>query len=126
MSNLLQAGGQIERTLGRSVASERVAGPAAGSVALHVAIGCTIAFYGLINGLFHHNTWGGAPGGGAIQVQITSAIPLRAERNADAAIDGADDRARADSDLRFTIWYAVSVVCGWNHAEARVDIESAG
>lgn len=76
MSTLLEAGEQLERTLGR----EPVAGPAAGSLALHAALACSIVFYGLVAGLFHHNTWGGTPGSGTIQVQITSSIPLPAEK----------------------------------------------
>lgn len=80
MNNPFEAGQQIEHAMGRPLGRERLARPAAGSVALHAALGCTMVFYGLINGLFHHNTWGGAPGGGAIQVQVTSAIPLPAER----------------------------------------------
>jgi protein TonB len=76
MSNLLDADEQLERTSGR----ERVAGPAAGSLVLHGALAGTIVFWGLINGLFHHNEWGGTAGGGAIQVQITSALPLPADQ----------------------------------------------
>lgn len=76
MSNLLEAGGQVERTFGR----EPVFGPAAGSIALHGALACSIVFYALLNGLFHHNTWGGTQGGGAIQVQLTSTLPLPAEK----------------------------------------------
>jgi periplasmic protein TonB len=74
MSMLLETGGQLERTFGR----EPVAGPAAGSLALHAALACSVVFYGLVAGLFHHNTWGGTPGTGTIQVQITSSLPLPA------------------------------------------------
>jgi periplasmic protein TonB len=76
MSEMLQAGTQLERTLGR----ERVLAPAAGSFALHGALAGTIVFWGLLNGLFHRNTWGGTPGGGAIEVNITSALPLPAQK----------------------------------------------
>jgi periplasmic protein TonB len=76
MSTLLEANSQLERTFGR----EPVAGPAAGSLALHAALACSIVFYGLVAGLFHHNTWGGTPGAGTIQVQITSSIPLPAQK----------------------------------------------
>jgi len=76
MSTLLEAGEQLERTFGR----EPVAGPAAGSIALHAALACSAIFYGLVAGLFHHNTWGGTPGSGTIQVQITSSIPLPAQK----------------------------------------------
>jgi periplasmic protein TonB len=76
MTNLLETGEGLGRTFGR----EPVMGPAAGSVGLHVALGCTIVFWAVINGLFHHNVWGGTPGGGAIQVNITSSLPLPAEK----------------------------------------------
>ena len=35
-----------------------------------------IVLYGVVGGFFHHNLWGGAGPGGAIQVNITSALPL--------------------------------------------------
>ena len=70
--NVLADTGQLQRTLGR----DPVAKPAAGSLVLHVSLACCIAFWGLLNGLFHHNTWGGTQGGGAIQVQLTATIPL--------------------------------------------------
>jgi periplasmic protein TonB len=77
MGNLLEAGGgELARTFGR----EPVVGPAAGSIALHAALAGTIVFWAVFNGLFHHNTWGGTPGGGAIEVNITSSIPLPAEK----------------------------------------------
>ncbi|HUH63660.1 MAG TPA: TonB family protein [Terracidiphilus sp.] len=76
MSTLLEANEQLERTFDR----EPVAGPAMGSLALHAALACSAVFYGLIAGLFHHNTWGGTPGSGTIQVQITSSIPLPAQK----------------------------------------------
>jgi periplasmic protein TonB len=76
MSNLLDAREEVEREFGR----ESMARPAAGSFALHAALGCTIVFWGILNGFFHHNSWGGTQGGGAIQVNITSAIPLPAQK----------------------------------------------
>lgn len=76
MSTQLTGSEQLEYTLGR----EPLAKPAAGSLLLHGALAGAIVFWGLINGLFHHNTWGGTAGGGAIQVQITSALPLPAQK----------------------------------------------
>jgi periplasmic protein TonB len=76
MNVQLRGAEQLEQTLGR----EPLAGPAAGSLLLHGALAGTIVFWALINGLFHHNTWGGTAGGGAIQVQITSALPLPAQK----------------------------------------------
>lgn len=75
MSGLTEAG-NLERTLGR----ERLGRPMAGSLVLHGALAGTIVFWAALNGLFHHNTWGGTPGSGAIQVNITSSIPLPAEK----------------------------------------------
>ena len=72
LSNAAHIADEMERTLGR----DPFAKPAAGSLALHGALACCIVFWGLLNGLFHHNTWGGTQGGGAIQVQITASIPL--------------------------------------------------
>ena len=66
--------------LRRGAAVEPVVRPAMGSIVLHGLLFCTVVFYALIGGLFHHNTWGGTQGGGAIQVQITSALPLPAEK----------------------------------------------
>jgi len=76
MDELLGAGEQLERTLGR----DKVFGPAAGSLALHATLAGVVVSWGLVNGLFQHNMWGGTPGGGAIQVNITSALPLPAQR----------------------------------------------
>ncbi len=53
-----------------------MAKPAAGAVLLHCGLVIAIVVYGLVGGYFHHNLWGGAGPGGAIQVNITSAIPL--------------------------------------------------
>lgn len=72
----MEAGGRLERTLGR----EPVVGPAAGSFALHGGLALTIVFWALLNGLFHRNLWGGTKGGGAIEVTITSSLPLPSER----------------------------------------------
>jgi periplasmic protein TonB len=56
---------------------EPVAGPATGSLLLHIGLVAAIVLYGIIGGFFHHNTWGGAGLGGAIQVNMVSnALPL--------------------------------------------------
>ncbi len=47
---------------------------------LHGALAGLVVFWALINGLFHHNTWGGTPGGGAVEVNLTSTIPLPAQK----------------------------------------------
>ncbi|MGA2217930.1 MAG: TonB family protein [Terracidiphilus sp.] len=56
---------------------EPVTASAAGSLVLHGLLFGLLIFYGVINGLFHHNLWGNPGEGGAIQVSLVSnAIPL--------------------------------------------------
>jgi protein TonB len=56
---------------------EPVTASAAGSLVLHGLLFGLLIFYGVINGLFHHNMWGNPGEGGAIQVSLVSnAIPL--------------------------------------------------
>ncbi len=69
-------GGYLEREL----TPEPVAGPAAGAVGLHVALLAALALYGAAMGLFHHNVWGSRGTGGAMQVTLTSALPLPADQ----------------------------------------------
>jgi protein TonB len=77
MDSLLQAAEHIERQL----AHEPIVAPAAGSLLLHGTLAGAIVFYAVFAGLFHHNTWGDAASGGAIQVQLVSnALPLPAEQ----------------------------------------------
>jgi periplasmic protein TonB len=75
MENIL-GGGHLEREL----TPEPVAGPAAGAVGLHVALLAALALYGAAMGLFHHNLWGSRGAGGAMQVSLTSALPLPADQ----------------------------------------------
>ncbi len=72
MSSFFQGGEHLQQEL----APEPFGRPATGSVLLHCAIVIAIVLYGIVGGFFHHNLWGGAGPGGAIQVNITSAIPL--------------------------------------------------
>ncbi len=68
---------RLERELGRSQES---LGPTVGSLVLHGALAGSLILYGMIGGFFHHNTWGGAASGGAIEVKlVTSALPLPAD-----------------------------------------------
>lgn len=68
---------RLERELARP--RERLA-PAVGSLALHGALALGLVFYGMVSGLFHHNTWGSAASGGAIEVKLVSAaLPLPAD-----------------------------------------------
>lgn len=71
-SNFFQGGDHLQQEL----MAEPFARPAAGSVLLHCGVVIAIVLYGVIGGFFQHNLWGGAGSGGAIQVNITSALPL--------------------------------------------------
>lgn len=73
MSRPLKTTDHLEQEL----SPEPVIGPATGSVFLHVGLVASIVLYGIIGGFFHHNTWGGAGLGGAVQVNLVSnALPL--------------------------------------------------
>jgi len=72
MSSELSGAEQLRPTPG----GERMAGPAMGSFAIHGLLAATIVCWGMVNGLFRHNTWGGTQGGGTVQVNLTSTIPL--------------------------------------------------
>ncbi len=77
MSSVLEGSEQLEQEL----TPEPVMAPAAGAIALHVAIAASILLYGILGGFFHHNLWGGPGAGGAIQVNlVSSAIPLPAKQ----------------------------------------------
>jgi protein TonB len=55
--------------------------PAAGAVALHCGLVAAIVLYGIIGGFFHHNLWGGAGPGGAIQVNlVSSTLPIPSDQ----------------------------------------------
>jgi len=75
MSSVLEGGEQLERELN----GERMVGPAVGSLGLHIAFGAFIVTYAWFLGLFHHNIWGSPGAGGAIQVNLTAALPLPAQ-----------------------------------------------
>jgi periplasmic protein TonB len=76
MNAALELGEHLERDFAR----ERVAGPAAGSVALHLLLVGFVASYAWMLGLFHHNIWGSQGAGGSMQVTlVSSALPLPAE-----------------------------------------------
>lgn len=75
MSTLLDSAEHLERGL----SPEPIAGPAFGAITLHVALGLLLVYYAWILGLFHHNMWGNAGAGGAMQVNlVSSALPLPA------------------------------------------------
>jgi periplasmic protein TonB len=76
MSDVVYSGDHLEREL----ASEPIAGPAAGAVGLHLGVAALLIGYGWMLGLFHHNIWGSPGAGGAMQVNlVSSALPLPAE-----------------------------------------------
>ncbi len=72
MDSILDSGDHLERELMR----DPIAGPAAGAVGLHLAMAALLISYAWMLGLFHHNFWGSPGAGGAMQVSITSALPL--------------------------------------------------
>src|SRR5437762_14085371 len=69
-----------EERLERGLAGEPLAHPATGSVALHAALTLAIVLYYVLGGFFHSNIWGGSAAGGAIRVNITSALPLPSDQ----------------------------------------------
>ena len=76
MDGVLEGGAQLEREL----TPEPIAGPAAGSILLHLGIAGALLVYAWTMGLFQHNIWGKSGVGGAMQVSLVSnALPLPAE-----------------------------------------------
>lgn len=76
MESVLEGGEQLERGL----TGERLAGPATGSIVLHVGLAAILLYYGWVLGLFHHNIWGSPGAGGSMQVSlVSSALPLPAD-----------------------------------------------
>jgi protein TonB len=73
MSGIFEGSAHLEQEL----TPEPVMAPAMGSVVLHFGLVAALVLYGVLGGFFHHNLWGGAGTGGAIQVNlVSSAIPL--------------------------------------------------
>lgn len=60
---------------------EPIRGAATGSILLHVGLLAGFLVYGVLSGLFHGNTWGGAGMGGAMQVNLVSnTLPLPSDQ----------------------------------------------
>jgi periplasmic protein TonB len=77
MEGILEGGEHLEREL----SAEPIAGPAMGSVLLHVLLAGFVLYYAWIMGLFHHNMWGNPGAGGSMQVTlVSSALPLPADQ----------------------------------------------
>jgi protein TonB len=76
MNSLLEGAEQLEREL----APEPLAAPAAGSLLLHGALAGGLLVAGFLGGLFQHHLWGAPANGGAIQVTLTSALPLPSDQ----------------------------------------------
>lgn len=73
--------GILGNDLERELTPEPIAGPATGSIVLHVVLLGFVVCYAWFLGLFHHNVWGNAGAGGAMQVSIvSSALPLPAKQ----------------------------------------------
>jgi protein TonB len=94
MITLLEGGEQLEREL----TPEPLAAPAAGSLLLHGALAASLLAYGLLGGLFHHNQWGGAGSGGAIQVTLTSALPLPSDQPPNENVLATDTPSQAPAE----------------------------
>ncbi len=77
MESVLEGGEHLEREL----SPEPTAGPATGSLVLHLVLAALLVYYGWILGLFHHNVWGNPGAGGTMQVNlVSSALPLPANQ----------------------------------------------
>lgn len=77
MNSVLEVGEHLEREL----TPDPIAGPAVGSLGLHLLIAAFVVYYGWVMGLFHHNIWGSVGAGGAMQVTlVSSALPLPADQ----------------------------------------------
>jgi protein TonB len=75
MNSVLEGGEHLEREL----TPEPIAGPAMGSVALHLILAAMAV--GAFSGLFHHNLWGNVGPGGAMEVSLVSdALPLPSDQ----------------------------------------------
>src|SRR5579863_531200 len=74
MNSLLDSSEHLEREL----TAEPIAAPAAGALMLHLSVAALLLSYAWMAGLFHLNLWGSPGAGGAMQVSITSALPLPA------------------------------------------------
>jgi len=60
---------------------EPMIAPATGSLVLHGLLFGGLVLYGVLGGLFHHNDWGSAGAGGAIQASlVTSVLPLPSDQ----------------------------------------------
>jgi protein TonB len=76
MSALLEGEEHLEQEL----TGEAVGKPATGSLLLHLALAGAVLGYYYAGGFFKSTLWGGSVTGGAIRVQMTSAIPLPTDR----------------------------------------------
>ena len=102
MNTLLEGSEQLEREL----TPERIVAPAVGSFVLHSALAGVLLFYAVLTGLFHHNSWGGAGSGGAIQVSLVSnALPLPADLppNQNVLATDTPSQAPAESKAKQTV-----------------------
>lgn len=74
MESVLDGSAHLEREL----TPEPIAGPAVGSVGLHLLLVGLVLLYGFAMGLFHHNMWGNPGAGGSMEVKLTTSLPLPA------------------------------------------------
>lgn len=77
MDAILEHGQHLEQEL----TPEPLMGPAAGAIALHAVLAGILVYSAWILGLFHHDIWGNAGAGGAMEVSlVSSALPLPAQQ----------------------------------------------
>src|SRR4051794_36484586 len=77
MSSLLEGS---EEQLEQELAGDPFMAPATGSLVLHALLTIAMVLYYIVGGFFHSNIWGGSAAGGAIRVNITSALPLPSDQ----------------------------------------------
>jgi protein TonB len=95
MEMQLEGGGRLERPL----QPEPMAAPAVGSLLLHGSLVAALLVCGYLGGLFHHNLWGDAGVGGAIQVNlVTSALPLPSDHPPNDNVLATDTPSQAPAE----------------------------
>jgi protein TonB len=95
MEMQLEDGGR----LGRQLRPEPMGASAAGSLLLHGGLVAVLLIYGYLGGLFHHNQWGDAGSGGAIQVSmVASVLPLPSDQPPNDNVLATDTPSQAPAE----------------------------
>ena len=99
MENLLEGPNNFGVRLERQLSPEPMVAPAAGSLLLHGSLAALLLVYGYLGGLFHHNQWGSASGGGAIQVSlVTNVLPLPSDQPPNENVLATDTPSQAPAE----------------------------